>query len=307
MGVTRNAAKAQVEQWEAEKKQRALARAAIGDIYNTFGRTANGSEMTQRRYESSKARNAEFEKNKNQILNNLISKGGRYELFGKERPDALETAQRLIDSKDPRWDSFQKNKFDAASERARARAKERLGFAPAPGDLDKAYQNNQKWNQNFDRIYNNLVGFHTDKLNSDQRMYSDAMKAQLMRQGMYGSHLDTQQGNEIADARQRGMATIRGIASSTRDQAKSSTNSIMNNAITAVNAGNLDAANQAVLSNQIQTAMDSAYDQATAQQLDNLFGGLTDAYRLRQQNKGETAATQAYFSNQGRGGMITGG
>ncbi|MEX2964488.1 hypothetical protein [Microbulbifer sp. TYP-18] len=167
--------------------------------------------------------------------------------------------------------------------------------------------NHTQWSENLDRVYDDVTAVHTDTLNTQRHDVTDALMAQLLRQGMVGSHLTDQYEYQVDDAYQRGLAQIDSVAAGARSNAKSRMSSIMNDAIAQVNAGNLDAASAGSLRADIGNAMTNASATATSQQINGLFDDVLRAYELRRENKGRQLAEQSYHSTAGHNGTITGG
>lgn len=249
---------------------------AIQALYGLFGRDESGRQVTQADYDAFLAGQPSGFIPYNQWLQEIDQSGAKSKLQAFD-PNLYTTwATHLYGNQNRAYESRLKALADTTTQ----------------------------WDQRFNDVYDDTLAFHTDKLDSDRGRISDAMKAQLIRQGMFGSHLDQQYENDIADSYQRGVATVQGVAASARDKARSAIDSIMNSAVANVNAGNLDAANSSIVSNNAINQINSAYDQATAAQIDNLFSGITDAYEYRRKLKGDTAATQSYFSTPGSSGSI---
>lgn len=269
----------QQEKQQAQEKQQQTQ--AINSIYTTFGLDAQGNPVTEKVTPDS----------------SYVPSGSMVELLGRE--DVTLNGGRFGS-----MPGYKRYQMDHLEER---RNRLQDGEQHYYGNHGQAYENHQGWQENLDGIYSDVKDVHTKSLDEQRDNISDAMMAQLIRQGMIGSHLTDQYEYQVDDSYQDGLARIDSIASGARSSAESGFNSIMNDAIAQVNAGNLDAANTGVLRQQIGNTFQQASDDAQAQQITGFFDNILRAYEMRRQNKGDFAAEQSYYSAPGYSGTVTGG
>lgn len=262
------------QQEQKQREEKAAQQKAIANIYSTFGLDGSGNPVTE--------------------------KPGEW-THGKQ-PGTM--ADLDLGGKGPgaNWNAINSSIAD------RMAWIENYGDEYSQHNRDTAaYDNYQDWQGNLDQIYDDVAAVHTRALNDERGNVSDALMTQLIRQGMMGSHLTDQYEYQVDDAYQNGLARVDSVASGARSGAESNLNTIMNDAVAQVHAGNTEAANTGVLRNQIGSAFQTASDSATGQAIGGFFDNILKAYEMRRQNKGDYAAENSYYSAPGYSGTVSGG